>query len=128
MTRPIPIIFKLATISSAIIFGAVLFCVVSIYHFCYIFLGKDAFLFLFHPDELGGVVAAALGFGEDGVEGLLGQFGGAGEYPEIFGAAAADKCPLVVGVEQHHAVVAVERSEEGDAQHGRRVGGLGLAV
>ena len=81
-----------------------------------------------HPDELRGVVAAALGFGEDGIQGFLRQLGGAGEYPEVFGTATADECPLVVGVKQHHAVVRVERPEEGDAQHGGLVGGLGLAV
>ena len=46
----------------------------------------------------------------------------------VFGVAAANECPLVVGIEQHHAVVAVERAEEGDAQQGGGVGGLGLPV
>ena len=35
---------------------------------------------------------------------------------------------MVVGVEQHDALVAVEGTKEGDAQQGRSVGGLGLAV
>ena len=85
-------------------------------------------LFLLYPDEFGGIVAAALGFGEDGVEGFFGQFGGAAENPEVFGGAAADERPLVVGIKHHHTVVAVEGAEEGDAKKRRGVGGLGLAV
>ena len=37
-----------------------------------LFCAIQVLLFLFHPDEFRGVVAAALGFGEDGVEGLPG--------------------------------------------------------
>ena len=86
------------------------------------------YLLLFHPDQFRGVVAATLGLGEDGVEGLLRQFGRARENPEVLGALAADECPAVVGIEQHHAVVGVERSEERHAQQGGGVSGLGLAV
>lgn len=42
---------------------------------CFVYEGS---LFLLHPNKLRGVVAAAPGFGEDGVEGILGQLRRAG--------------------------------------------------
>ena len=68
-----------------------------------------------------------MGFGEDGVEGGFRQFWGAGENPEVFCRTTADERPLVIGVEQHHTIVAIERPKERDTQQSWGVGSLGLA-
>jgi len=83
---------------------------------------------LLHPDEFGGVVAAAGGFGEDcGFHGFI-EYGGAGEDPKEFGGAAADEDVLVVRIEVHDTVVAVEGTEEGYFQDAGIVGEFGFAL
>ena len=82
---------------------------------------------MLHPDQLVHIIPAFRGLGEDlFADGVL-ELRGAGEDPEVFGGAAADEDPLVVGVEQEDAVVGVEGTEEGDLQDGRGVGQLGFA-
>ena len=81
-------------------------------------------LFLLHPDEPGGVVAAAGGLSKKGFLHLGIEAWRARENPEIVCAAAADECGGVGVVDRHNAVVGVERPEERDAQKTRRIRGL----
>lgn len=82
---------------------------------------------MLHPDQLVHIIPAFRGLGEDLLaDGVL-ELRGAGEDPEVFGGAAADEDPLVVGVEQEDAVVGVEGTEEGDLEDRRGVGQFGFA-
>lgn len=84
-------------------------------------------LFLLHPDHLADIIASASCLGQDGFAHLVGDLRGAGKNPQVFVRTAADQHPLIVFVEQHDAVVPVEGTEEGDAQHARVGGEFGLA-
>lgn len=84
-------------------------------------------LLLLHPNQFPNNIPPPSGLGEDLLaDGVL-ELRGAGEDPEVFGGAAADEDPLVIGVEQEDAVVGVEGAEEGDLQDRRGVGQLGFA-
>ena len=83
---------------------------------------------MFHPNQFVDVVAAALGLAEDGGAVAVGKLRRARENPEVAVGAAANEHVAVVGIDEHDAIVGVERAEEGDAQHGRGVGGLGFAL
>ena len=85
-------------------------------------------LFLFHPNQLAHVVAAADGFGKDGFAHAVGQFGCAGKNPEVFVRAAANQDPLIVRIQEHDAIVAVEGAEEGHAENAGIVREFGFAL
>lgn len=82
---------------------------------------------MFHPNQFVGVVASALGFGEDGGTVAVGELRRAGKNPQVGIGTAADEHVAVVGIEQHDAVVGVERAEEGDAEQGGIIGEFRLA-
>lgn len=63
---------------------------------------------LLYPDELGGVVASAAGFGDDFFFYVCGDLRRARQNPEVGVAAASDEGVLIVVVEEHNAIVGVE--------------------
>lgn len=83
---------------------------------------------MFHPNQFVSVVAAALGFGEDGGAVAVGKLRRAGENPKVGVGTAADEHVAVVGIEQHDAIVRVERAEEGYTEQGWSVGEFRLAL
>jgi len=58
---------------------------------------------------------------------IICQLRGAGHDPEVGFVAAANKGPLVGGVQEHDAVVTVEGAEEGDTKDARVVREFGFA-
>lgn len=84
-------------------------------------------LLLLHPNKFIHIIPALCGLREYLLLDRILELRGAGEDPEVFGGAAADEDPLVVGVEQEDAVVGVEGTEEGDLEDRRGVGQFGFA-
>ena len=81
---------------------------------------------LFDPDELSGIIAAAVDFVKDRALRIVIKRRRTREDPKIIRAAAAHKRVGISFVDQHHAVVGVERTEERNAQKRGRVGSLAL--
>ena len=77
--------------------------------------------FLLYPNELVRIIAAPSRFGKKFSLRGFWQARRARENPEIVRTAAADEGVGIVLVDQHHAVVGVERTEERDAQESGRV-------
>lgn len=79
------------------------------------------------PEEGGGVVAAGLGFGEDSGFCFGWELGCARQYPQVVVGAASYEGVLIVGIDEHDAIVGVKWPPERNAEQCGRVGAFGHA-
>lgn len=84
-------------------------------------------LLLGYPEEEVGVVAAATGFKENAVAGVVVECRSAREDPQVTVGAATDKGIGIVVGEHHDAIIGIERSPEGDTEDAWLIGELSFA-